>query len=387
MKALFVTHSFPRFDGDAAGSFILRLAVALAGRGVEVRVIAPAAAGLDAESTIQGILVRRFRYAPRAYETLAYRGTMAADVAGSIAAKVALASFIVSETAAVVSAARSFRPDLIHAHWWFPNGVAATIAGRLSSVPVVTTSHGTDMRLLRRAPAAQRLARFVFRSSARVTCVSQWLAVEAAPLCRTAPVVAPMPVAVAQFRPSHDRERNRMIFIGRMSAQKGAESAIRALKLMRPDATLDLVGDGPERDALMALVTDLGLADRVTWHGHVRHDEIPTLLARASVLLAPFVDEGLGLVAAEAQLCETAPIGYASGGLCDVIENDVTGILVEPHDVPALAQAADRVLADDDVRDRLGIAGRAAALARFAPDAVAARYAQVYADTVRRDAE
>lgn len=380
MRVLFVTHSFPRFDGDAAGSFILKLAVALAEQGVVVRVVAPSAHGLDNSSVSSGIHVRRFRYAPRAYETLAYRGTMAEDVAGSFAAKVSLATFLLAETATVGAQVRAFNPDVIHAHWWFPNGVAAATASRLSGVPLVTTSHGTDLRLLQGRHAAVPLARYVFGRSARVTCVSEWLARQAAPLCRTPPIVAPMPVAVSLFAPSAEREVHRIVFVGRLSTQKGIEAAIKSLALMQPGTVLEVVGDGPDHSAMVELATRLGLSNRILWRGHVRHEEIPAILSHVSALVAPFVDEGLGLVAAEAQLCETPPVGYASGGLTDVIENDVTGVLVPAGDVAGLAAALDEIIANPQLRERLGHTGRVAALSRFSPSAVAARYAQVYTE-------
>ena len=387
MKALFVAHSFPRFEGDAAGSFILGLATALVQHGVDVRVIAPSAAGLDRTSVIRGITVRRFRYAPRAYETLAYRGTMADDVAKSVIAKVALGSFIASETATILSQTSAWKPDVIHAHWWFPNGVAASTASRLSGVPLVTTSHGSDLRLLQHKPGARPLARYVFRRSARVTCVSSWLAAQAAPLCRTAPVVAPMPAATSLFEPIGTRDTNRIVFVGRLSVQKGIETAMRALTMMTRNIILDVIGDGPDGSALMELANQLGLSDRIQWHGHMKHGELPQLLSRASALIAPFLDEGLGLVAAEAQLCETPPVGFASGGLVDVIEDNVTGALVAPGDIAALAAAVQGIVDDPALRERLGKAGRVTALARFSPASVAERYAQVYRDAVSEDAK
>ena len=70
MNVLFMTHSFPRDDGDAAGSFLLRLARALVSEGVTVRVVAPGASGLTAHESMGGVQVDRFRYAPRRFETL-----------------------------------------------------------------------------------------------------------------------------------------------------------------------------------------------------------------------------------------------------------------------------------------------------------------------------
>ncbi len=380
MRVLFVTHSFPRFGGDAAGSFLLRLAVALAAEDVQVRVVTPSAPGLEKSATISEISVRRFRYAPRASETLAYRGTMAEEVSRSLGAKAALASFVISETASVQSQARQWKADIIHAHWWFPNGVAASTASRLTGIPLVTTSHGTDLRLLRDHARARPLARYVFQQSSAVTCVSQWLARQAAPLCRSEPAVAPMPVDVSIFAPDTDGDRdvNRVVFVGRLTAQKGIADAIHAMALMNRSSVLDVIGDGPDRAELVALADQLGVGDRILWRGHVKHGEIPALLSRASALVAPFTDEGLGLVAAEAQLCETPPVAYASGGLTDVIENGVTGALVPVGDIPALATALDRMMANPDRRAVIGIAGRVSALSRYSPAAVAARYARIY---------
>ncbi len=195
-----------------------------------------------------------------------------------------------------------------------------------------------------------------------------------------------MPVAVALFEPTTDRDINRIVFVGRLSAQKGIESAMRALAVMRRSIVLDVVGDGPDRAELMELARQLGLSDRILWRGQVRHTEIPGLLARASALVAPFVDEGLGLVAAEAQLCETPPVGFASGGITDVIEDDVTGVLVPTGDIAALAAAVEKIVADPDRRARLGRAGRIAALAKFSPAAVSAQYAQIYTEAAETHA-
>src|SRR5256714_7049114 len=144
MNVLFLTHSFPQGEGDAAGSFILRLAVALRDEGINVRVVAPAAAGLPSAEVLDGIRVERFRYAPRRYEKLAYTGNMASDVASSWTARLALVGFLGSDFVHAVRARRSFEPQLVHAHWWFPNGVVGTWVSGLAHIPLVTTLHGTD---------------------------------------------------------------------------------------------------------------------------------------------------------------------------------------------------------------------------------------------------
>jgi len=144
MNVLFLTHSFPRSEGDAAGSFILRLAVALRGENVNVRVVAPAGPGLPAEEEMEGISVERFRYAPRRYEKLAYTGNMATDVASSWTARLALVGFLGSDFVHSVRARRSFEPELVHAHWWFPSGVVGTWVSGLARIPLARSRSPSD---------------------------------------------------------------------------------------------------------------------------------------------------------------------------------------------------------------------------------------------------
>src|ERR1044072_2797785 len=97
MKVLFLTHNYPRRAGDASGSFLQLLARALGGEGVEVRVVAPADAGVPSTETVDVIQLYRFHYAPKGRETLAYGGNMATQVKDSWGARVKLIGFLGSE--------------------------------------------------------------------------------------------------------------------------------------------------------------------------------------------------------------------------------------------------------------------------------------------------
>jgi glycosyltransferase involved in cell wall biosynthesis len=380
MNVLFLTHSFPRSEGDAAGSFILRLAVALRGENVNVRVVAPAGAGLPASEEMEGVSVERFRYAPRRFEKLAYTGNMANDVASSWTARLALVGFLGSDFVHSVRARRSFEPELVHAHWWFPNGVVGTWVSGLARIPLVTTLHGTDVRLARKVGVAKPLFGHVLKHSAAVTTVSKWLKEETEALVPGVhPTVAPMPVATNLFGPGSSRDGQRLLFVGRLNDQKGADHLVHALATMKtPAASLDIVGDGPNREALKQLAQQLGVASRIRWHGQLSQSELPPLYQRAAAVVIPSIDEGLGLVAVEALLCETPVVAFDSGGLRDVIQHEKTGLLVKPGDRAALASALDNLLARDGRGSQLGRAGRLYALSAFAPESAARRYAEIY---------
>ena len=380
MNVLFLTHSYPREEGDAAGSFVLRLAMALADEGVRVRVVAPAATGLASHADIGGIPVDRFRYAPRRYETLAYGGNMAAQVRDSWVARVTLIGFLGAEFQAGVRARREFQPDLVHAHWWFPNGIAGTWVARMGNVPLVTTLHGTDVRMARNISISRPAFRHVLQHSAAVTAVSNWLADEAQSIVSVKrPLVAPMPVATELFTPSPESARSEnLLFVGRLMAQKGIELLIDTVALLPSNIGLDIVGDGPDRGALEARASSLGLSARLRWHGAVRQPDLVPFYRKARALVIPSLLEGLGLVAVEAQLCETPVIAFASGGLTDVIQHDRTGILVKERSTDALASAIRDLIGRVDRGASIGAAGRMYALATFAPESVARRYADIY---------
>lgn len=379
MNVLFLTHSFPRHPGDAAGSFILRLAAALAKENVEVHVVAPSARGLPPAEVMDGVTVERFRYAPSRFEKLAYTGNMARDVASSWKARLALVGFLGSDFVSAVRARRSFEPDLIHAHWWFPSGLIGTWVSRMSHRPLVTTLHGTDVRLARSVAASRPLFRHVLQHSAAITTVSTWLSNEVKRLVPSSnPDVLPMPAATDTFVPRQGREKARLLFVGRLTPQKGVDQLLRALAKMRQMAVLDIVGEGSSRDELRALARDLSLDGRVVWHGELSQQQLAGLYSAATALVVPSTEEGLGLVAVEALLCETPVVGFRSGGLTDVIRDNSTGILVDPGDVSALARALDDVMTDPARALILGKAGRMHALSTFAPESVARRYARVY---------
>ena len=383
MKVLFVTHSFPRHDGDVAGAFILRLAVGLKARGVEVTVLAPSAPGLAPQDTIADVPVHRFRYAPRAWETLAYEGTMAEQVAAGLGGKVALLGFLAGARSALRRLMSETAPDVIHAHWWFPCGLAASLAH--GTTPLVLTLHGSDVRLASQSTVAPMLFRRVARRAAAVTAVSQWLAQQSAAMGVLGEItVASMPVDLQKFDANQGSRSRSVLFVGRLNAQKGAGDLLTAIAATPEGVTADFVGDGPDRARLEAQAKASGLEGRVRWHGQLPQSAVVSLYRQASVVVVPSREEGLGLVAVEAQLTGTPVIAYRSGGVAELIQDGVTGILTEPGNVPALAGSINALVADTARARRMGAGGRAKMLERFAPDTVAATYERIYARVVQR---
>jgi glycosyltransferase involved in cell wall biosynthesis len=380
VNVLFLTHAFPRTAEDLAGSFILRLAVALRDEGVTVTVIAPHAPGFATRDTIVGVRVHRFRYAPDRYETLAYTGTMAEQVRESWRAKLALASFVASAVRSAHRLGGELQPIVLHAHWWFPSGVAAVAVSWLRRIPVVTTLHGSDVRLATGSVAARSVFARVARRSSVVTAVSTWLASQAVTLASEVPTprIAPMPADVKLFSPNGPRAPDRLLFVGRLTSQKGVDLLLRALADLPRNVSVDIVGHGSEADALRRLAVELQVEPRVRWHPPMTQTRLVEFYRNAAAVVVPSVDEGLGLVAVEAQLCETPVVAFDSGGLRDVVVDGVTGILAPVVSSEALASALNALLHRSDRGASLGRQGRARALETFAPEAAARRYVAFY---------
>jgi len=174
-----------------------------------------------------------------------------------------------------------------------------------------------------------------------------------------------------------------MLFVGRLNAQKGLDDLLQAMARARKAWTLDVVGDGPDRERLRQRAQELGVASRITWLGHLPQSELAPLYARSAALVIPSSDEGLGLVGIEAALCETPSVAYASGGLTDVVRDGTTGWLVPEGDIAALAHAIDGVVDRPTKARAAGVTARVRALAAFSPESVGARYREAY-DAVLR---
>lgn len=291
-------------------------------------------------------------------------------------------------------------PDVVHAHFWM-SGMASLGATRELDVPVVQTFHALGVVEQRHQPGRpenppgrERAEQAIGRSVARTlaTCTEQAYELVRMGVPRTAVAVIPSGVDLHSFHPDaaiKARDRPRIVAAGRLIARKGFDQLIRALRGI-PDAELVIAG-GPPADALnrdsearrlLALAKRLQVRDRVRLLGAVSREHMPDLLRSADVVACAPWYEPFGLVPLEAMACGVPVVGTAVGGLTDTIVDEVTGLLVPPHQPLALAHAVTRLLADPVLRDSMGMAGADRARARYSWSRVATDVARTY-DSVR----
>jgi rhamnosyl/mannosyltransferase len=172
--------------------------------------------------------------------------------------------------------------------------------------------------------------------------------------------------------------RFRVLFVGRLSHYKGLEHLVQAMAAV--DGELVIVGRGPLAPKLSALAVELGLADRVQLPGRVDHDELVAQYHAADVVVLPSVSRGesFGVSQVEAMLCGRPVICSDLPGVCEVGIPGETSCVVPAGEVAALAEQLNHLAADEALRQRMGQAGRAHALARYDVSQVSAQRWEVY---------
>lgn len=290
---------------------------------------------------------------------VAYRPSL--GTAGYLAGVLAVAGRLAREGTPV---------DVVHAHV-HRMGPPAVAAGAILRRPVVISEHSSEWPRHTIAPAALRRARLTFPRAALVCPVSGELrmAIESYGV-RARFRVVPNTVDSTLFRPPAGPitgESARLVNVALHVEVKALDvllQAFAALARRRPDATLELIGDGPLTPQLRRLAADLGLGERVRFTGRLAPAEVAGRLRRADAFVLSSRSENLPVSVLEALCCGLPVVATSVGGVPRAVGTD--GALAPAGDAPGLAQAMAAVLDERSSFDRTAIARRAAARYSFA---------------------
>lgn len=389
MRLLHVVTAFPRTADDVITPWLVELLKRLRAAGHEVAVFTSAYKGLG-DQELGGIPVHRFRYFFRPWENLTHEETAPDRMRRSLLYRLLPFCFVAAGMLAIWRHCRRHRYDVIHVHWPLPLALLGWAAQRARPARLVTTFYGIELRWVKTAmPFLQRFLAWAARRSDRVVAISSYTAEELRRLADVPIEVIPYttslpPVAARATRPAGAPFT--VLFVGRLVERKGVAHLVDALALLhsQPPARLVVIGEGPERSRLEARAHEHGIGDRIEFRGKVPDDALQRAYGEADVFVLPSVfdargdTEGLGVVLLEAMDYGVPVIASRVGGIVDIVEDGVTGILVPPGDAGALAQALARVLDTPDLARRMGEAGRRRLGERFSWDAIVARWDALY---------
>jgi glycosyltransferase involved in cell wall biosynthesis len=249
--------------------------------------------------------------------------------------------------------------DLIDAHYFYPDGVAAIHLGRTLGKPVVITGRGTDLSLIPNFALARRQITWAARRAAGIVTVSDALKSRVARLGipESRIVTLRNGVDLEAFRPI-DRARARrklqiprtmILSVGHLIERKGHDISIGALKELG-DVDLLIVGEGPEKERLMTLTHEFGLSERVRFVGQVPQEELPMYYSAAEALVLASSREGWANVLLESMACGTPVVATDIEGNREVIQSPKAGVLVRARTSAGLAGAIQGILADPPSR-------------------------------------
>jgi glycosyltransferase involved in cell wall biosynthesis len=280
-------------------------------------------------------------------------------------------------------AVAEIRPDVIYAHGTAVSGYLAYQLNRLYGIPYVTfDADFGEVAAAQRFPGRRWVYERVGRNAFAMTTVSERLASRfetVVPGIRTHVARAgadPIPASLWKVpRPPDLRDRTVVVGAGIFVERKAFPALVRAFGYVadrHPRAVLRIVGDGAYRPAVEEVIRECGLDRRVHLLGLQPHAVVLQELVWADIFALIGRDEPFATVFSEAMAAQTPVISASDGGITEVIEEGVHGRLVPPGDVDATAAVLDRLLADQDARERMGRAARNLAESTLTWDAEAA---------------
>lgn len=241
-----------------------------------------------------------------------------------------------------------FEFDLIDAHYFYPDGVAAIRLGEYFNKPVVITARGSDINLIATFPRQGKMIQDAASKAAAIITVSAALKENILDMGVDANkvVVLRNGVDINIFRPSEDREACRrmlgvsgtvLLSVGNLVELKGHHLVIEAVSMI-PDARLVIVGSGPEKEKLINRVSELSLQERVIFIDHVPQDRLYQYYSAADILVLASSREGWPNVLLESMACGTPVVATRINGTPEIVRSPEAGMLIEERSAKAIAE-------------------------------------------------
>ena len=397
MRVLVLTSSFPRYHGDPSGVFLYHLGVELRKLGVYLEVLAPHHPGAERNDTWDGIRISRFPYFyPLKFQKLCYGAGILKNVQESPPILIQLPFFILSEILHACRIIQKGKFDLVHAHWSIPQGLTGLLVKKLFGIPCLISLHGSDVYGLK-TPLLQGLNSRVIRRSNACAANSRATAKVALELAGREDIqIIPMGVDIdffsrtrntEGFQDGFDKKEQTILFAGRLIEWKGVDYLIKAFAQVlekRSDVRLLILGSGPRKSILEDLSKELNIQQKVEFHDAVCQEELVLYYSRSDVFVLPSIvsdsgeTEGLGVVLLEAMAGGLPVIGTRVGGIPDIIKDGETGLLAQPRNPGDLAHKIEMLLADKELRQRLGKGGHDFVKQGFSWRHIAAKYLELF---------
>ena len=365
MKVLFIATAYPRFKGDVITPWLVELIKRLKSEGIDVSVFTSSYKGL-ADHVLDGVKIYRFRYFLKRFERLTHEETAVDRITRGMFNILLTVFYMIFGALAISRLTKRVRFDVVHVHWPFPHVIFGILGKKFGGCLLFNSFYGVEIRWLKKKfPFLIRPFSFFVNKSDVVTAISTHTARELSGVVRMPIAIIPFSTAMAERR-ENISEKNEIIFVGRLVERKGVAYLIKAFARITESIPhrLVIIGDGPERENLEGLASDLKKKHRVVFTGTITDDKLKEYYRSCSFLVLPAIydkkgdTEGLGVVLLEAMSYGKPVIASGVGGITDIVVNGKNGFLVPHADSIALAQAMERMAKNKRLRKSLGHTAR-----------------------------
>lgn len=381
-KMLTLTSSFPRYNGDFAGSFVFELAKNLQDYGFSVTVLAAHHPGARSKEEFEGINIYRYQYFfPAKFQKLYRDGGWVYNFRKSTLAKFQVPLFFISELYFATKIIKQEQIEILHSHWLMPQGFIGTICKKIFNIPHVITIHAADIFLLENLPFKNVIADFIAKDCDEIIIVSSYVSERFLTMISSnlkeyvenKITVLPMGIDVLSFQEHKDIKHLKhrytisskftLLYIGRLADKKGISYLIEAMPTIIKhinDVCLIICGDGHLLGELIQIVKKLNLERYVTFTGFVSNDIKLDYISIADIVIVPSLvldtgeTEGLPVVILEYLAAGKPIIATNVSGIKDVIESGWNGILIEQRSSEQISNQVLRLLSDEELRISLG---------------------------------
>jgi len=280
---------------------------------------------------------------------------------------------------------RSFRPDIVHAHYATSYGLLGVLCHHH---PFIISVWGSDIfNFPKHSWFHKWLLIYNLKMADTIASTSHVMARETALYTNKSIHVTPFGVDTALFKPqpNPNTSRDGHLTIGivkTLEPKYGISTLVRAFLLLAPrysGLNLLIVGDGSQSANLHEMVAQADLTQRVRFVGAVPHAQVPDFLNQIDVFVVPSVEESFGVAAVEASACGLPVVASRIGGLPEVVVDGTTGFLFPPGDTDALVQILSSLIESPELRYRLGQAGRAFVEQQYSWEESVDKMVQIYA--------
>ena len=394
MKIGVITSVYPEFKGDPHGIFVHRLMKEISKQGHEVHVLAPFS-GDKTDYILDGVNVKKFNYFyPKRFQRLCGRSGMIDNIKEGIFVKIQFLSFILFN---VVNSSRKLRDmDVVHVQWPIPNGLGALIVKYFYGTHYINTIYGEEIYLSKRYHTMFIIKLLVRNASKTVMISSGTLKASLKEHFRKERFeIIPFGVDTEFFKPIKI-EKNSKIFqilsVGYLIERKGFDYLVKALKEVldsHNEVKLIIVGSGPLETEIKNLIFELELEDNIQIINNIPDNELLEIYNLSDLFVLPSIidsqgnTEGLGVVLLEAMACKLPVIGSDIGGIPDIIQDNLTGRLVQQKDTEGLSKAIIDLIENEDIRKSMALNGYEMVKRHFSWEQIAKDYIEIYKETTQ----